>query len=130
MRDLLLRFWADISGRVVGPMTFRLILQPLTAMFFAIRAGLRDARTGRSPYLWALLAGSSRRSELLLDAWKDVGRVFVFGVVIDLVYQAVALRWFYPLEALVVATLLAFLPYVLFRGPVARLLRRLTPRRG
>jgi hypothetical protein len=45
----------------------------------------------------------------------------------DLIYQAIVLRWFYPLQALIVAIVLALLPYILLRGPVnriARLLRR------
>jgi hypothetical protein len=128
--DEFLRFWSDLSGRVVGPMTFRLYVQPATAIFFAILAGMRDAKAGHTPYLWALLLGTRGRHELIVEAWRDVGRVFVAGVVIDTIYQAVQLRWFYPVEALAVATLLALLPYLLVRGPVTRLMRRLSPYRG
>jgi hypothetical protein len=39
------------------------------------------------------------------------------------------LRWFYPVEALVTAFVVAVLPYLLIRGPAARLARRLN-RRG
>ena len=39
--------WADLLGRDEGPLTFRLIVQPLVAIFFAIRSGLRDAREGK-----------------------------------------------------------------------------------
>jgi hypothetical protein len=35
-----------------------------------------------------------------------------------------ALRWFYPLEALMVAAILAVLPYLLIRGPLNRVVRR------
>jgi lauroyl/myristoyl acyltransferase len=41
----------------------------------------------------------------------------------DLIYQVIVLRWFYPLEALIVALVLAFLPYILLRGPVNRIAR-------
>ena len=44
MDDLLARVWENLVGRVGGPMTFRLILQPTMAVFLAIRAGLKDAR--------------------------------------------------------------------------------------
>jgi hypothetical protein len=104
-------------------MKFRLFLQPAVAAFFAVRAGLRDVREGRSPYLWSVLAHGERRPELLREAWRDVGRVLVAAVVIDLVYQAAVLHAFHPVDALIVAVLLAFVPYVLFRGPVNRLLR-------
>ena len=38
MEELFTRFWEDLVGRVGGPMTFRLILQPIMAIIFAIRA--------------------------------------------------------------------------------------------
>lgn len=122
MDDLLARFAGNLLGRITGPMQFRLVLQPLMAIIFAARAGLRDARSGRAPYFWSLFgANRSRRLEQLREGWKDVGRVFVFAVIIDAVYQVVTVRWFYPLETLVVAVILAFIPYLLFRGVFTRL---------
>ena len=124
MEDLAIRIWDNLVGRVTGPMQFRLVLQPLMAIIFAIRAGLRDTREGRAPYFWALFTRPERRIQRLREGWKDVGRVFVLAVVIDFIYQLIALRWFYPGEALLVAFLLAFVPYLLLRGPVTRLARR------
>jgi hypothetical protein len=43
--------------------------------------------------------------------------------VLDVVYQYLAFRWFYPGEALMVAFSLAFIPYLLIRGPVNRVAR-------
>jgi hypothetical protein len=63
---------------------------------------------------------------MLRDGWKSVGKVFVIAIIIDLVYQLIVFRWFYPLEALIVAAILAFIPYLLIRGPVNRLMRRHT----
>jgi hypothetical protein len=45
--EIPLRVWHDLADRVHGPMTFRLILQPLMATFFALRAGWRDGRQGK-----------------------------------------------------------------------------------
>jgi hypothetical protein len=45
------------------------------------------------------------------------------GLVMDLIYQALVLKTFYPDEALVVALLLAFLPYLIIRGLAARVWR-------
>jgi len=53
---------------------------------------------------------------LLRESWQDVAKVFVAAVIIDLIYQIMELRWFYPEEALIVATCLALLPYLLLRG--------------
>jgi hypothetical protein len=39
MEQLLERIWHDLGGRVGGPLTFRLIIQPIVAIFLAVRAG-------------------------------------------------------------------------------------------
>jgi hypothetical protein len=117
------RLLENLAGRIGGPMTFRLILQPGVATFFAIRGGIRDAREGREPHGWAILTNSATRKELLRESWQDVAKVFLVAVIIDFVYQVMELRWFYPEEALIVATCLALLPYLVFRGPVNRIAR-------
>jgi hypothetical protein len=124
MEEILARFWGDLMGRVGGPMTFRLILQPIMAAFFAVRGGLKDAREGRPAYFWAIFTDPAQRREMLRDGWKSVGRVFIFAIVMDGIYQFIVLRWFYPLEALIVAIVLAICPYLLIRGPVNRIARR------
>jgi len=121
--ELLARFLGNLHDRVSGPMSFRLVLQPAMAAFFAIRAGLQDGRTGRPPYLWAMVADPAHRRDLLREGWKATARVFVLAVVIDAIYQVVQLRWFYPNEALIVAIVLALVPYLLIRGPVGRIAR-------
>ena len=105
-------------------MKFRLFLQPVMAALFAIRSGLRDAREGRTPYLWALVLESSNRRAMILQGWRDVGRVFVLALGIDWVYQATVLHAFRPGEAIFLGLVLAIVPYLIFRGVVNRILRR------
>jgi hypothetical protein len=105
-------------------MKFRLILQPLMAIIFAVRSGLKDAKEGKPAYFWALFTDPDNRRNMLRDGWKAVGKVFVIAIIIDLVYQFIVFRWFYPGEALLVAAILAFIPYLLIRGPVNRVARR------
>ena len=126
MHDLLMRVWENLVGRTGGPMNFRLIVQPAVAFVLAIRAGLKDARTGRPAFIWAVLANPSHRRELLQTGWKDVGKVFILAVVLDMIYQLIVHRGVYVLETLIVATLLAIIPYILVRGPVNRIARLLT----
>ena len=123
MEDLLARIFENLIGRVSGPMKFRLILQPLMATVFAIRSGLKDAKGGRPAYFWGLFTDSAHRQDLLRDGWKSVGRVFILAIIIDVVYQFIVFRWFYPGEAILVAAILAFIPYLLIRGPVNRIAR-------
>ena len=104
-------------------MKFRLVLQPVMAAIFAVRSGLKDAKKGNPPYFWAMFTNPKSRTEMLRDGWKSVGRVFILGIVMDAIYQFIVLRKFYPMEALVVAVVLALVPYLLIRGPVTRIAR-------
>lgn len=126
MEDLLTRFFENLVGRVHGPMSLRILLQPLMAIIFAVRDGRKDAREGQAPYLWAMFTDPTHRRALMQNGWKSVGKVFIIAIGLDAVYQYIALKWFYPGEALVVAFVLAIIPYSLLRGPVTRL----TPRKG
>jgi hypothetical protein len=129
MRDMLLRALMNISDRVGGPMTFRIILQPLMATLLAIRAGVKDAQTGRPPYFWTILTDASQRNDLVREGWKSVARVFFLAIIMDVIYQVIVLKWIYPFELLLIALLLAVVPYLLLRGPVNRLVRRLRGKR-
>jgi hypothetical protein len=122
MDDVTTRFVSDLIGRLTGPMAFRLVLQPAMATFFAIRDGARAARLGRPPYFWSLFsAPAADRRHLLEEAWKAVVKVFALAFLLDVVYQLIVFRWVYPFESLAVAIILAFLPYVLLRGVVNRI---------
>jgi hypothetical protein len=125
MDELIARAWEGLMARIGGPMTFRLILQPLMATLLAVRAGLKDAREGRPPYFWTLVTDSAQRLDLLREGWRSIARVFILAVVMDLIYEWLVGRRFYPLETLIVAIVLAVLPYLLLRGPVNRFARRL-----
>lgn len=117
-------FWGELWSRVGGPLDFRLVLQPAMAIAIAIRAGWRDAREGRPPFLWTLVSDRRERKPLLRHAWRDVGRVFVLAWLVDAVYQILFLQAFRPLQGLLVAVVLAFVPYGVTRGLVTRLVRR------
>ncbi len=117
------RGWENLVGRADGPMTFRLIIQPAVAIAFAIRAGLRDARTGQPPFLWTVLSDRGHRHELLQQGWKDVGTVFIVALTLDSVYQIIVHSAIYTLELLLTATILALVPYMMIRGLVTRIAR-------
>ena len=123
MDELITRVLENLGARVAGPMSFRLILQPTVAAILAIRAGMQDARAGRPAYFWALLTDSVHRHDLLRDGWKSITKVFLAATALDAVYQIIVLRWVFPGEALLVAFILACVPYLLIRGPINRLMR-------
>ena len=126
---MLLRGLLDITYRVGGPMTFRTILQPIMAAILAFRAALKDAQTGRPPYLWTIVTNPAQRGDLIREGWKSVARVFFLAVIMDVIYQLIVLGWVYPLELIVIAICLAVVPYLLVRGPMNRLVSRLRGKR-
>ena len=129
MEDLLLRIWDNLVARIDGPMKFRIILQPLVSLYFAIKAGKRDARIGQVPYFWGLVKDKGHRKELVKEGWKDVGKIFIVAVIIDIIYQLIMIfgrgsqPTYYLLETVITAFTLAFIPYIIFRGPVNRIFR-------
>lgn len=123
MEEIWMRIFENLGDRLDGPLKFRLLLQPVMAAIFAIMAGVRDARLGKPPYFWALATDSGHRSEMLRDGWKDIGKVFILAVVLDVVYQVIVLGFMYPGEVMLVAIALAILPYLVLRGLVTRIAR-------
>ena len=121
LNDDFYRLCSDLHERIGGPMTFRLILQPIMSSAFAIRDGLKDARAGMPAYFWTILTNPAARDELLHEGWKAVLRVFILAILIDAAYQWEVLHFFYPGEALIVAVILALIPYLIVRGPVNRI---------
>jgi hypothetical protein len=123
------RVGSNLIARVSGPMKFRLVLQPCMAAFFAIRAGLADAKAGKPPWFWELVANPPERADMVKQAWKRIGKVFILAVVLDVLYQLIVLHFVYPGEALIVAFILAIVPYVILRGPAMRVARLISMRR-
>ncbi len=118
------RIWENLITRTTGPFKFRVVLQPATAIFLAVRGGLKDSREGKPPYFWALFTNPAQRRELLHDGWKSIGQLLLFVVALDCVYQIIVLHWIYYFESLVVVLVLAVIPYLLVRGPVNRIATR------
>jgi hypothetical protein len=113
------QFWHDLIERPDGPMRFRFVLQPLIATTVAIRDGREDARSGRAPYF---ATGNPReRAGRLREGLNATAKIIALGLVMDVIYQAIVFRTFYPDQALVVALVLAFLPYAIVRGVIARI---------
>ena len=83
MGDFFSTFYTDFIARFDGPLHFRLIMQPLMAILFAVRDGSRDAREGRSAYLWTVLTDPAQRRYLLESGWKGISKVFVLAYALD-----------------------------------------------
>jgi len=112
--------WEMLAGRSTGPLTLRLILQPTMAALLGIRAGLKDAKEGRTPYLWTIIKARDTRKDLIREGWKHVRKVSLMAFLIDAVYQVIVFHWIYVFQAVAVAIVLAILPYIAVRGLTTR----------
>jgi hypothetical protein len=117
------RGWRHLIERPDGPMSFRLLLQPTMAGLAALYDGIQDARFGRSPYLWTLLYKPEKRASRLSEGLISTARIILLGLIMEAIYQIRVFDHFYPVQALLVAIGLAFIPYLLLRGPIARVAR-------
>ena len=115
---------SDLIGRLHGPFSFRFVLQPVMAAFFAVRDGIQDAARGRPAYFWRVVSHPAERREMLREAWHRVLRVIVLGVVMEVLYELIVFKTIQPLQLVIVVLGLAFVPYVILRGPANRIARR------
>lgn len=127
---VLKRLWDNLLNRPDGTMSFRFILQPAMAIVVAVRDGRRDVRLGRNAYFATLVGDRAARGERLREGLNATARIILLGIIMDAVYQAIALHRFYPNEAVIVALVLAFLPYVAARGLVTRAVRQISKAAG
>jgi len=118
------RIWENLLVRPGGPLALRFLLQPAVSTVLAIRDGIKDARGARSPYFWTVLSNPAERRSRLGEGVKATGKVMILAVVLDAAYQIIKLGTFYPGEAIIIAIALGFFPYLILRGPVARIARR------
>jgi hypothetical protein len=118
--DTLQRLWHNLIERPDAPMRFRFVLQPLMAAAFAIRDGLRDARAGRAPFFTTILWRRRERAERLREALNSTARIILLALFLDVIYQLLVLRTFFPNEAVIIALLLGFVPYAVVRGLATR----------
>lgn len=123
-------FWHDIGARFGGPMTFRFFLQPIMALIAALPDGINDAKQGRSGFFWAAWGNPEAKTGRLREGLISVARIILLGISMDVIYQLRVFDRFFPVEALVMAILLAVIPYFLFRGIIERVARFWLARKG
>jgi hypothetical protein len=124
LEEALARGWANLVGRLSGPMSFRILMQPAMAIFFAIHAGVKDAQHNNPTFLGCAISNPASWRARIRLSWKDVGTVFLVALILDAIYQIVTHSGVYLLELLITATALALAPYMVARDLVARIARR------
>jgi len=118
------RAWQNLLARPSQSLALRFLLQPTVSTILALRDGISDARAGRPPYLWTIVSDPSNGLPHLRDGITATGKIILIAIALDVAYQLIELEKFYPIEALIIAICLAFVPYLLVRGLATRLARR------
>ena len=117
------RGFEQLLGRASGPLHLRLLITPAITVFFAIRAGLKEDSEGRAPFLVEIVTNVAERHKLVHSLWKDIRRVLILVFVLDALYQVFVLRGYYVIQSIILAVVLAILPYSLVRSMTNRLAR-------
>ncbi len=105
------RFFEDALARLSGPGRLRFILQPIVAIFLGARDGVKDARAGIPPFLWALAFHGQHRREMLRSAFASVSDLVAIAILVDLIVQFLIFREIHPGAALLLGPVLIGIPY-------------------
>lgn len=111
-----------IDARVTGPMGFRFILQPLTAVILGIRDGISDAKAKNPPFLAGLAFKAESRGYLFNSARKALFIPVIFGSALDAVAQWLLFSRVRPVAAIFVGIFIMAIPYSLARGWTNRII--------
>ena len=96
-------------------MTFRFYLQPTMASIAALHDGIRDARFGHKAFFWTVALDPTKRGGPAARGTPVDGAHRALGSQHGRDLPAPVLHRFYPVEAVLMAILLAVVPYFVFR---------------
>ena len=122
-------FFETIARDLSGKGQFRLILQPLAALILGIRIGIADANAGRPPFVYRLMTHRHQRWAIFKESLSDAVFPLVVALVMDGVLQYITFGRIRPVAALLVGTLLVWLPFVCTRALANRFWRHFRARR-
>jgi hypothetical protein len=117
------RFVDDMLARLHGPGRLRFILQPAVAIVIGARDGVKDARAGKSPFLWGLVFHPADRPGLMRSALASVRDLVAVAILLDVAAQLLIFGMVHPGAALVLGPVLIALPYASSRALTNRLAR-------
>src|SRR5438093_11485921 len=121
--DVLTRIWEDLISRIGGRCRWCFFAN-LPGCFFLAFATVSRTRARAAPPIFGRFSQIRRLGVIFCTkGGRRWSKFFVMAIVIDGIYQFIVCRWFYPGEAIITALILAFVPYLLIRGPVNRIAR-------
>jgi hypothetical protein len=77
------RTWVNLVSCPSRQFGLRFLIQPAMATILAIRGGLKNARTGCSPYFWTIVARPEKRGGRVREGFAATWKVIVMALMID-----------------------------------------------
>jgi hypothetical protein len=130
MSTFLDKILEGIVARVVGPMSFRFMLQPLVALLLGIRDGRMDAKAGTPAFIVDLVHNPENRKKNFASAAKSLMKPVIVGTVIDLIAQYLIFQHVRLIPAAIVGVLVMAIPYSLARGISNRIITSIARRKS
>ena len=124
-----LGFWEGIVHNLTEAGTFRLVLQPLMAIALGIRLGIGDAKAGRGPFLFRLVKERHHHWGLFKQSLRDAALPLTVALIVDGILQMITLGYVRPMAAVVVGTILVWIPFTASRALMNRAWNRFKPQR-
>jgi len=105
-----------LEKAISWPGAIRFIVQPIIAILLGIRDGLKDAKSGKLPFIYLLIYEPKKRLTTMKEGLKHIITALLIATVLDSIvqysiYGLWRLQW-----AIVVGILLIALPYMTARG--------------
>jgi hypothetical protein len=117
------QFFDDMLARLTGAGRLRFLLQPTVAILLGARDGLKDARRGLPPFLWALTFHGEHRRELLRSTFSSVRDLVAIAILLDVLSQYLIFREIHPAAAILLGPVLIGMPYAVSRAFANRISR-------
>ena len=114
-------FFKDIAARLSGAGRLRFLFQPAVAILLGSRDGLKDARAGLPPYLWALAFHSKHRQEFLRSTYLSVRDLVAISILLDILSQFLIFHDVHPGAAIVLGPVLIGVPFAVSRSLANRI---------
>jgi hypothetical protein len=102
----------------------RFILQPTVAIVLGARDGVKDARAGLPPFIWALVFHGAHRPGMLRNMFASIRNLVAIAILLDLVSQFIIFLEIHPGAALLLGPVLIGFPYALSRAFANRIARQ------
>jgi hypothetical protein len=71
-------------------------VQPTVAIILGSWSGIKDAREGIPPFLWALAFHGTRRRELLRIAFASIRDLVAIAILLDVIWQVLIFKTSVP----------------------------------